>query len=174
MTDATGARHRLTMPPGQLAEDVWERQRELAAQHLPPQFAEIVRATKRPFVQLVTDLAPAPACAFMGAKVVLVGDALAGFRPHTVASTSQAAFDAMGLADMVQRGGLREGEAAVRVKETWRAETMAFARLVQKRGVDMGRRSQFEDLPLEEHIKDRDAASMPREREVYPNWVKAV
>jgi hypothetical protein len=34
----------------------------------------------------------------------------------------------------------------------------------------MGRRSQFEDLPLEEHIKDRNLASRPRDQEVWPEW----
>jgi len=37
----------------------------------------------------------------MGGKVLLVGGALAGFRPHTVASTPQAAYDALLLADLV-------------------------------------------------------------------------
>jgi hypothetical protein len=51
--------------------------------------------------------------------VVLIGDALAGFRPHTVASNSQAAFDAMMLADMI------EGKVS---KQEWKRETMAYAR----------------------------------------------
>jgi hypothetical protein len=51
-------------------------------------------------------------------------------------------------------------------KQEWKRETMAYARTLQKRDVDMGHRSQHEDLPLEDHIKDRNLASRPREQEV--------
>jgi 2-polyprenyl-6-methoxyphenol hydroxylase-like FAD-dependent oxidoreductase len=160
MTDRDGVRHRITMPPGKTDPKAWEKQREIAKEKLPPQFAEIVRETKQPFVQAVTDVI-SPQNEFLGGKLVLIGDALAGFRPHTVASTSQAAFDAMILADMV------EGKVS---RKEWKRQTVAYARTIQKRGVDMGNRSQFEDLPVEEHIKDRNLASKPREEEEWPAW----
>ncbi|KAF2015295.1 FAD/NAD(P)-binding domain-containing protein [Aaosphaeria arxii CBS 175.79] len=160
MTDVDGQRHRITMPPGKTNPKAWEKQRQIAQEKLPPQFAEIVCATKKPFVQAITDV-KSHRNEFLNGKVVLIGDALAGFRPHTVASTSQACFDAMILADMI--GG------KVSRKE-WKRETMAYASVIQKRGVDMGRRSQFEDLPLSEHIQDRNLASRPREEEVWPEW----
>jgi len=163
MTDVDGVRHRVTMPPGKTDPAAWEKQREIAKEKLPPQFAEIVRATKKPFVQAITDVI-ASTNEFMGGKVVLIGDALAGFRPHTVASTSQAAFDAMILADMLG------GEVS---RKEWKKQTLAYARTIQKRGVDMGTRSQHEDLPLEEHIRDRNLASKPREEEVWPEWAVA-
>lgn len=152
LTDVDGVRHRITMPPGKTDPKAWEKQREIAKDKLPPQFAEIVRATKKPFVQAITDVA-SHENEFLDGKVVLIGDALAGFRPHTVASTSQAAYDAMMLADMI------EGKIS---RDDWKKQTMEYARLVQKRGVDMGNRSQFEDLPVEEMIKDRNVASQPR------------
>lgn len=160
MTDVDGVRHRITMPPGKTSPAAWEKQRAIAKEKLPPQFAEIVRATKKPFVQAITDVI-SPKNDFMGGKVVLIGDALAGFRPHTVASTSQAAFDAMILADMI------EGKVS---REEWKKQTMAYARTIQKRGVDMGNRSQHQDLLLQEHIHDRNLASKPREEEVWPEW----
>ena len=73
----------------------------------------------------------------------------------------QAAFDAMILADMIA------GKVS---KEEWRLQTMAYARTIQRRGVEMGTRSQFEDLPLSEHIKDRDRASKSRKDEMWPQW----
>lgn len=152
LTDIDGVRHRITMPPGRTDPKAWEKQREIAKDKLPPQFAEIVRATNKPFVQAITDVVSSEN-EFLGGKVILIGDALAGFRPHTVASTSQAAFDAMILADMI------EGKIS---RDDWKETTMQYARLVQKRGVDMGNRSQFEDLPVEEMIKDRNTASQPR------------
>ncbi|CAI9626268.1 unnamed protein product [Alternaria burnsii] len=160
MTDVDGQYHRITMPPGKMDPQAWEKQREIASERLPPQFAEIVRATEKPFVQAVTDVV-APTNEFMDGRVILIGDALAGFRPHTVASTSQACFDAMILADMI------EGTVS---RSTWKKETLGYARTLQKRGVDMGERSQHQDLPLEEHIHDRNLASKPRVEEVWPEW----
>ena len=142
----------------------WEKQRKIARERLPPQFAEIVCAAKRPFVQAVTDVI-SPEHEFMGGKVVLIGDALAGFRPHTVASTSQAAFDAMVYADYI--GGKI-------TREYWKMETLGYARFIQKRGVDMGNRSQHQNLVLEEYIHDRDVASTPRQEESYPDWATAI
>jgi 2-polyprenyl-6-methoxyphenol hydroxylase-like FAD-dependent oxidoreductase len=160
MTDTEGRYHRITMPPGKIDPGAWAKQKEKAMEVLPPQFAEIVCATKKPFVQAVTDVI-SPTNEFMNGRVILIGDALAGFRPHTVASTSQACFDAMMLADMIEGKVSRKG---------WKRETLGFARILQKRGVDMGERSQHRDLPLEEHIKDRNLASRPREEEVWPEW----
>lgn len=160
MTDIDGVRHRITMPPGKTNPKTWEKQRAIAKEKLPPQFAEIVRATKKPFVQAVTDVI-SPTNEYFNGKVILLGDALAGFRPHTVASTSQAAFDAMILADML-RGDVSRAE--------WKKQSMAYARTIQKRGVDMGERSQHQNLPLEEHIRDRNLASKPREEEIWPQW----
>ena len=125
--------------------------------------------------------------------MVLIGDALAGFRPHTVASTrfwvlflshwllafsvgsmtltyflllafGQAAFGAMVLADMV------EGKAS---RDEWEKGTTEFATLMRARGVEMGQRSQHDGLPLEEHVRDRNAASRPREGEILVGWVAA-
>ncbi|KAI2616802.1 FAD/NAD(P)-binding domain-containing protein [Hypoxylon sp. NC1633] len=164
MTDRNGRRRQITIPPGVMDMNAWEKQRELARERLPPQFAEIVCGTDKPFVQAVTDVLT-PRNEYMDGKIVLIGDALAGFRPHTVASTSQAAFDAMLYADYVA------GKVS---REEWKKESMGFARYIHKRGVTMGERSQHQDLPLQEHIYDRNRASVPREQEVYPDWAIAV
>ncbi|RYP08676.1 hypothetical protein DL765_008699 [Monosporascus sp. GIB2] len=164
MTDKDGNRRRITMPPGMTDPKAWNKQKAIARERLPPQFAEVVCGTKRPFVQCVTDVI-SPDHEFMGGKVVLIGDSLAGFRPHTVASTSQAAFDAMIYADYVS------GKVT---REEWKRQTMGYARYIQKRGVEMGERSQHQRLPLEELVHDRDVASTPREQEVYPEWATAI
>ncbi|KAI1153853.1 hypothetical protein F4825DRAFT_413540 [Nemania diffusa] len=163
MTDCNGRRRAITMPPGKTDLRAWEKQRKLARERLPPQFAEIVCGTNKPFVQAVTDVI-SPEHEYWGGKVVLIGDALAGFRPHTVASTSQAAFDAMIFADYI------DGKVT---REDWKRQTLGFARYIQKRGVEMGEHSQHMDLPLEDHIHDRNVASTPRQEEVYPDWATA-
>ncbi|KAF2198787.1 hypothetical protein GQ43DRAFT_443052 [Delitschia confertaspora ATCC 74209] len=142
MTDVHGVQHRISMPPGKIDLKAWEKQLQIAKKILPPPFVELVSVTKKPFVQAITDVL-SPENELMGGKVVLVGDALAGFRPHTAASTSQAAFDAMILADMIA------GKVS---REEWKRKTMEYARTVQKRGVEMGDRSQFEKLPPERYF----------------------
>lgn len=83
MTDRDGNRRRITMPPGMTDPKAWEKQRAIARERLPPQFAEVVCGTKKPFVQCVTDVV-SPDHEFLGGKVVLIGDSLAGFRPQYV------------------------------------------------------------------------------------------
>lgn len=163
MTDKDGNYHRITLPPGKINPTAWEKQCEIARKRLPPQFAELVCSTDAPFVQAVTDVI-SPTNEFLDGRVILVGDALAGFRPHTVASTSQACFDAMILADMI------EGKMG---RKDWKRQTLGFARTIQARGVSMGERSQHEDHPLSEHIQDRNLASRPRQDEIWPHWAVA-
>ena len=124
---------------------VWDRQIQRAAEILPPQFAEIVSKTDKPFVQAITDVKPPSRDTKVGrllnGQAALVGDALAGFRPHTAASTSQAAFDAL-LLERVFAGELSWDE--------YEAQVLSFAQAWQTRGVMLGNRSQFGSHPLSE------------------------
>jgi 2-polyprenyl-6-methoxyphenol hydroxylase-like FAD-dependent oxidoreductase len=133
MTGTDGKRHPITLPVGTMKEDVWKKQKLHAASVLPPQYAEAVDKTKQPFVQAITDVI-SPKNSFMDDKVLLVGDALAGFRPHTAASTGQAAFDALTLGEWM-RGDISKAE--------YDATVMDFARRLQEHGVMLGERSQF-------------------------------
>ena len=162
MTDRHGRRRRITIPPGQMSDKAWDMVKKKGEDRLPPQMAEMVSKTRNPFVQCITDVIT-PRSTYMSDKVVLVGDALAGFRPHTVASTSQAAFDCMSLVSYL--------DGTISRKE-WITETMQFARLIQDRGVKMGNRSQYEELPVEEYVKDRNLASTPRMEDHYPEWTR--
>lgn len=138
MTDTEGKRHAVTLPVGGMKESVWTGQKKYAREVLPPQFAEVVNKTSHPFVQAITDNI-APENEFLDGKVLLVGDALAGFRPHTAASTGQGAFDALTMADLVQgKIGRRE----------YREKVLSYAKEVQRHGVQLGERSQFGRHPL--------------------------
>ncbi|EMD01293.1 hypothetical protein BAUCODRAFT_136005 [Baudoinia panamericana UAMH 10762] len=160
MTDKDGRRRHITIPPGMIAREAWEMVKKMGHARLPPQMAEMAEKTTAPFVQCITDVI-APKNLYMGDKVVLIGDALAGFRPHTVASTSQAAFDSMILAEWL------DGKVS---RTEFVRQTMQFARGIQRMGVEIGNRSQFESLPMEEYIKDRNYASIKREDREYPEW----
>jgi 2-polyprenyl-6-methoxyphenol hydroxylase-like FAD-dependent oxidoreductase len=91
LTDIDGVRHHVTIPPGKLDPKLWEKQKAIARETLCPQFADLVCGTKKPFVQAIMDVI-SPDHEFLNGKVVLIGDALAGFRAHTAASTSQGMF----------------------------------------------------------------------------------
>lgn len=138
MTDSQGKTHHVTLPIGKMRPEILKKQQEHAKETLPPQLAELVIHTEEPFIQAITDVI-SPENVFFGGKLLLVGDAVAGFRPHTAASTSQAAFDAQKLAEWLS-GEMDLGQ--------WEQETMQYASFVQKRGVELGERSQFGRHPL--------------------------
>jgi 2-polyprenyl-6-methoxyphenol hydroxylase-like FAD-dependent oxidoreductase len=161
MTDIDGKRRHLTVPPGKMRPEAWEMVKKRGRDRLPPQMAEMVAKSKEPFVQLITDVIT-PTNDFFGGKVVLLGDALAGFRPHTVASTSQAAFDVLMLVEYLESGDHAE----------FVRKTMEFARLMQSRGVYIGNRSQFTDLPLQEYVDDRTMMSTKRQDLIFPEWTQ--
>jgi 2-polyprenyl-6-methoxyphenol hydroxylase-like FAD-dependent oxidoreductase len=164
MTDKDGKRRHITIPPGMMRPDAWDMVKERARGKLPPQMSEMVEKTTKPFVQAITDVI-SPRNSFVNGKVVLIGDALAGFRPHTVASTSQAAFDVMMLIDYLN-GEMDHAEFVRR--------TMEYARLMQSRGKFIGDRSQYEMLPLKDYIEDRNMMSIPRENLEFPEWTQVV
>ncbi|KIW11402.1 hypothetical protein PV08_10702 [Exophiala spinifera] len=144
MTDTDGNLHHYTLPTGgKMQRHVWDRQVARAQKILAPQFAEIIADTKMPFVQAITDVEPPARGTKVGrlldGKALLVGDALAGFRPHTAASTSQAAFHALML-EKVFRGEIDWDE--------YEEQVLNFAWSWQRRGVMLGTRSQFGHHPL--------------------------
>ena len=145
MTDMDGVKHRFTLPTsGEMRPEVWERQKTHAQPSLPPQFAEIVAKTVMPFVQAIIDLPPPEKgmslSRLLNGKAILVGDALSGFRPHTAASTSQAAFHAL------QLEGAFTGKLS---RDEYEATVLDFAGRWFQRGVMLGTRSQFGHHPLE-------------------------
>jgi len=136
MTDSDGHHHHFTMPASKLKPALWKQQKQHAIDVLPPAFSELVNATTEPFVQAITDVLPSEA-SFMNGKVLLVGDAVAGFRPHTAASTSQAAYHAL-LLDQKMREEISQEEML------W--EMRQYAERLSAAGIKMGNRSQFESL----------------------------
>jgi 2-polyprenyl-6-methoxyphenol hydroxylase-like FAD-dependent oxidoreductase len=138
MTDVNGKRHAITLPVGSMNPEVWSKQKAYASQVLPPQYAEAVNKTQQPFIQAITDVR-SPQNSFLDGNVLLVGDALAGFRPHTAASTGQAAFDALRMGDWFG-GEINE--------EKYHERVLEFSKVVQEKGVMLGERSQFGRHPF--------------------------
>jgi 2-polyprenyl-6-methoxyphenol hydroxylase-like FAD-dependent oxidoreductase len=144
MTDNAGKKHHITLPAGYVRDDVWARQKDLAKATLPPQFAELVTATETPFIQAITDVI-SPLAVLDHGRVLLIGDALAGFRPHTARSTNQAAMNAMKLAEAISE--ICDG-GGIEVLQKWETEVLEYARTLQSHGVRIGNGSQFGEHSL--------------------------
>ena len=102
MTDVDGHIHRSTVPPGKIREDVWARQCAYSDHVLAPPFKELVDKIRQPFITAVSDYA-APQASFFDGKLVLVGDALALFRPHVGSSTNQCAMNCLLLEKVLEK-----------------------------------------------------------------------
>ena len=138
LTPFHGGKRGVSISGNEMRPDNLNNQIKHAKEVLPPQFAELVAKTETPFVQVITDVVPRQA-SFMGEKVLLIGDAFAGFRPHTAMSTGQAAFHAR----LLERYA-REEESLVELEE----QMLSFGLALQRHGVLLGDRSQFGKHPL--------------------------
>ncbi len=95
LTDASGRTHALSIPPPLVRPEIVDEMRGAAARIVAPQFAQIVQATRQPFLQPIYDL-EFPRLA--AGRVALVGDAAFVVRPHVGAGVTKAAEDAQALA----------------------------------------------------------------------------
>ncbi|KAK0717656.1 FAD binding domain protein [Lasiosphaeria miniovina] len=96
LTDIHGHRHANTVPVGLVQPAVWKRHLASALPAVAAPFAELISRAKTPFVTKVNDVFTERAT-YCGGRVVLVGDALATFRPHLALATEQAARHCLGL-----------------------------------------------------------------------------
>ena len=134
LIDSTGRARTSSIPPGLLSPAA-ERDLRAAADHfLPPAFRQLVAATKEPFFQIIQDLA-VPQMAF--GRVALVADAAFVPRPHTAASTSKAAGNALGLIGELQRHP--DVTDALRV---WERDQIQVGFDLRRSGKALGERSQ--------------------------------
>jgi len=95
LTDETGTRHDVSIPPPLIRETVLARMRREAAAMLPMPFVDILDRSERPFFTPIHDhLAPT----FAAGRVALSGDAACAVRPHVGMGVTKAACDALALA----------------------------------------------------------------------------
>ena len=132
LTDTDGHKHRMSLPKDKMREEIWSRQKAYATEILPAPFAELVCKTKQPFVQTITDIA-SPQASFFDGKLLLVGDALATFRPHVAASTNQAALDAL-LLEKVMKGDM--------TIQQWEDQVLEYAHLTSLQSIAWGYKNQ--------------------------------
>ncbi len=144
MTDVTGKRHFVTLPQGAMREEVADEIRARAKKELPPQLLEAVTKTKALFVQVITDILSTQNM-FWDGKVLLVGDAAAGQRPHTAMAVAQACFHAHLLRLYLQRSVSLE---------QWSKEVWTVSSTVVSAGQEMG------PICLSETIEPGDKARL--------------
>jgi 2,6-dihydroxypyridine 3-monooxygenase len=136
LTDRTGRRRAVSLPPGAATDDVVGEMRQFAARHLAPPIVEMVTSVAEPFVQAVFDI-DVPRMA--GGRACLIGDAAFAVRPHAAAGTAKAAEDGWVLAEeLAQAGGhVPSGLAA------WEARQLALGSRLLARTREIGDSSQF-------------------------------
>lgn len=131
MTDRDGRQRGHAMPEGKLADRWVEHVRQEARVLLPPSFCAVVEATQQPFAQAIRDLAVDE---MVAGRAILLGDAAAIPRPHTAASTSKAASNALDLADalLASPGDI---DAALRA---WEPRQIALGKTLRRQGTETG------------------------------------
>jgi 2-polyprenyl-6-methoxyphenol hydroxylase-like FAD-dependent oxidoreductase len=146
LTDKEGKRHSYSIPPGELHPNVERDMRAYAAKTLSLPFQQLIAVTKEPFVQSILDYG---APKLVEGRVALLGDA--GFipRPHTAASTSKAASNAIDLAEV-----LTENNHDVLVAlQAWEPRQMSLGQDLMQSGQALGNRSQF-SYGIGRHLAD--------------------
>ncbi len=131
MTDTNGRSRGFSLPEGTLASRWRQHLKDDAAQLLPPPFRDIVTATKEPFAQAIRDLT---VDRMVKGRVLLVGDAAFIPRPHTAASTSKAAANALALADALEE----IPDDVDLALERWEPEQLALGKFLHERGTHAG------------------------------------
>lgn len=123
LTDRAGVVHHASIHPGELSDASVSALRQLATEHLPAVFSQLVMATRGPFIQAIFDaLSPD----FVAGRVVLVGDAACTVRPHTASGTSKAAHDAVSLAQALAPDASDVVERLTHWSEVRRAEVASL------------------------------------------------
>ncbi len=95
LTDETGRRHDISIPPPLIDRQVIAEMRVAADTVLAPLFREAVSLARAPFFQPIYDLAVPRMTA---ERIALIGDAAFVARPHVGAGVTKAAEDALALA----------------------------------------------------------------------------
>lgn len=136
LTDSNGKQRDYSVPPGLLSPTVESEMRAYADRVLVTPFQKLVAATKEPFVQAILDLG-VPQMAFD--RVALIGDAAFIPRPHTAASTSKAAANALALVDAL----VEHHHNVPKALSAWETDELVLGMRLWKSGQDLGERSQF-------------------------------
>jgi 2-polyprenyl-6-methoxyphenol hydroxylase-like FAD-dependent oxidoreductase len=133
LTDMDGRRRTGSVPPGMTRPAAIRQLYEQASAQIHPQFADLVRSTREPFIQVIQDFAVEQ---MVFGRVALLGDAAFIVRPHTAAATAKAAADAMTLA-----GALSRHERVPDALAAWERNRVAAGLSLTQYGIALGERT---------------------------------
>lgn len=136
MTGSDGRERGFSVPPGQVRKDAIRDQDAIAEEVFCPQFLDLWHATEEPFIQPILDLSVPR---MVHGRVVVLGDAAFIPRPHTAASTSKAASNAIDLAEALRHNPEDLDAALIE----WEPEQLKLGRRLEFQGSKLGNISQF-------------------------------
>jgi 2-polyprenyl-6-methoxyphenol hydroxylase-like FAD-dependent oxidoreductase len=136
LTGRDGRAYDFSLPPGQVGEQALAAQGATAERMLSPQFQELWRATREPFIQPILDLA---VNRMTFGRTILLGDAAFIPRPHTAGSTAKAAMNAISLGEALGSHP-KSIAAALRI---WEPSQLELGRQMEFQGTTLGNQSQF-------------------------------
>jgi 2,6-dihydroxypyridine 3-monooxygenase len=136
LTDIHGIHREFSVPQGTVKDEYIQQQKDFAQTNLPGVFKDLVISTNDPFIQTIFDLS-VPKMAF--GRVCLVGDAAFVPRPHTAASASKAATNAMALANSI----VTYDRDVVEALKRWEPSQLEVGNYLKELGIALGKRSQF-------------------------------
>jgi len=137
MTDAEGRDRGYSIPEGKLASRWREHLYREADALLPAPLRAVVRATTHPFAQAIRDLAVDH---MVDGRVILLGDAASIPRPHTAASTSKAAANALSLLTALETFPDDPDQALIH----WEPQQLALGRYLRDQGSRIGNHLLFQ------------------------------
>jgi 2,6-dihydroxypyridine 3-monooxygenase len=136
LIDKRGLAGVVSVHPGQVQDRYITQMRQDAADLLAPAVAEVVLATKNPYLQVVYDLR---STRMATGRVALIGDAACAARPHAAAGTAKAAADGWTLA-----AELRDCSGDIpSALAKWEPPQLQLSDNLIRRVIDTGERSQF-------------------------------
>lgn len=121
MTDNDGHHHHFIVPAGKVRLELWKKVLD-RAYLLSKQHRKVMNKIQAPFIQSIT----APRAAFAGGKILLLGDSVSLYRPHTASSTNQVAFNCLMLEKLILN--------KVDIEE-WNGQLVEFANIHWARSV---------------------------------------
>jgi 2-polyprenyl-6-methoxyphenol hydroxylase-like FAD-dependent oxidoreductase len=141
MTDRNGRARGFAIPEGLLADKWISHLHGDAENLLPLPFRQVVEETVQPFAQAIRDLASDH---MANGRVAIIGDAAAIPRPHTAASTSKAAANALALTDQLQASPDDIPTALAR----WEPDQVALGKYLRLQGSQTGDYLLFRRPPI--------------------------
>jgi 2,6-dihydroxypyridine 3-monooxygenase len=138
LTDPSGVRSDVSVPPGHVQDRFVDELRQAAPLMLAPAAAEVVLATAQPYIQPIFDIT-IPQMAF--GRIALIGDAAFVARPHPAAGTAKAAEDGWTLSSALDINFPNIAEALAK----WEVPQLELGTRLVNRAAQMGDRSQSDN-----------------------------